>query len=253
VRVFITGGSSGIGSALATHYVKAGAQVGVCGRRERALRALAAELGPQLSVYLADVRDADAMRGVAQAFTDDHGLPDIVIANAGVSHGTLIGESADVAAFQDIVDTNLTGMVKTFQPFIQQMVGARRGTLVGIASVAGVRGLPGAGAYSASKAAAINYLESLRVELRSTGVRVVTLMPGYIDTPMTLGNPYPMPFLLSPEEAARRFARAIAAQKPVAIVPWQMAIVARLLGWMPAWLYDALLARVPRKPRRSLE
>lgn len=252
MRVFITGGTSGIGRALAAHYVACGAHVGVCGRREQSLRALAAELGPRLAVYRADVRDAQAMREAAQAYMAEPGVPDIVIANAGVSHGTLTGESADVAAFQDIIDTNVVGVVKTFQPFIEPMIGAGHGTLVGIASVAGVRGLPGAGAYSASKAAAINYLESLRVELRSSGVRVVTLMPGYIDTPMTRGNPYPMPFLLTPEDAARRFARVIAARTPVAVIPWQMAIVARVLRWIPARLYDPALARFPRKPRRGL-
>jgi len=251
VRVFITGGSSGIGRALAVHYVAAGARVGICGRRADVLRTIAAELGPHVSSYRADVRNARELREAADAFMQVHGLPDIVIANAGVSHGTLTGEVADIEAFEDIVATNLTGLVKTFQPFVRPMVAAGRGTLVGIASVAGVRGLPGAGAYSASKAAAINYLESLRVELRSSGVRVLTLLPGYIDTPMTRGNPYPMPFLLTCEAAAPRLVRAISGRRAVAVIPWQMAIVARVMRAMPVRLYDALISRAPRKPRRQ--
>jgi short-subunit dehydrogenase len=123
---------------------------------------------------------------------------------------------------------------------------------VGIASVAGFRGLAGGGAYSASKAAAIAYLESLRVELRGTGVAVVTICPGYVATPMTAKNPYRMPFLLDADEAARRFARAIARKRRVAVIPWQMAAVAFVLRRLPGWLYDRLFARAPRKPRNSL-
>jgi short-subunit dehydrogenase len=124
------------------------------------------------------------------------------------------------------------------------------GTLAGIASVAGLRGLPGAAAYSASKAAAIRYLESLRVELRASGVKVTTICPGYIATPMTKRNPYRMPFLLDADDAARRFARAIDAQKSYAIVPWQMAIVGRLMGLLPNAVYDRLAAKAGRKPRK---
>ena len=124
-----------------------------------------------------------------------------------------------------------------------------QGRLVGIASVAGIRGLPGAEAYSASKAAAIAYLESLRVELRESGVKVVTIAPGYIETPMTAHNPYPMPFMLPADEAARRFARAIARGTSYAVIPWQMGVVAKGLRVLPNWLYDRLFAKAPHKPR----
>ena len=140
-------------------------------------------------------------------------------------------------------------MVHTFHPFLDAMRQAGTGRLVGIASVAGIRGLPGAGAYSASKAAAIAYLESLRVELRGSGVRVVTLAPGYIATPMTAVNPYAMPFLLPADAAARRFARAIDAGTSYAVIPWQMAIVAKLLRLLPNAVFDAFFARATRKPR----
>jgi short-subunit dehydrogenase len=123
------------------------------------------------------------------------------------------------------------------------------GRLVGIASVAGIRGLPGAEAYSASKAAAIAYLESLRLEMRPSGVKVVTIAPGYIETPMTAINPYPMPFMLPADEAARRFARAIERGASYTVIPWQMGIVAKGLRLLPNWLYDRLFTNAPRKPR----
>ena len=137
---------------------------------------------------MADVSDARAMRDAAALFVERFGLPDLVIASAGVSAGTLTEHEEDGDVFARILDINVLGMVNTFRPFILPMRRAGAGSLVGIASVAGVRGLPGAGAYSASKAAAQRYLESLRVELHGTGVRVVTLSPGYIDTPMTRIN-----------------------------------------------------------------
>ncbi len=177
------------------------------------------------------------------------GIPDIVIANAGVSVGTLTGEREDLPAFRRVFETNMLGMVHTFHPFLEAMKQAGTGRLVGIASVAGIRGMPGAGAYSASKAAVIAYLESLRVELRGSGVRVVTLAPGYIATPMTAINPYAMPFLLSADAAARRLARAIDSGTSYAVVPWQMAVVAKLLRLLPNAVFDLFLARATRKPR----
>lgn len=177
------------------------------------------------------------------------GTPDIVIANAGISVGTLTQEAEDLRAFRRVFDTNVLGMVHTFQPFIAAMRQAGSGRLVGIASVAGIRGLPGAGAYSASKAAAIAYLEALRVELRGSGIRVVTLAPGYIATPMTEKNPYPMPFLMPVDAAARSMVRHIDRGTRFAVMPWQMGIVARLLKMLPRPLFDALFAHAGRKPR----
>jgi len=139
--------------------------------------------------------------------------------------------------------------VTTFQPFVAAMRTAQAGILVGIASVAGFRGLPGASAYSASKAAVISYLESLRVELRGSGVKVVTICPGYIKTPMTAINPYPMPFILDADEAARRIAHAIERQTVFAVIPWQMNLVGHVLKCLPRWIYDRLFVNAPRKPR----
>ena len=250
MKVFITGASSGLGLALARQYARQGATLGLTGRRMDALALLAAELGVHASLYALDVRDAPGMTGAAAAFMAEHGLPDLVIASAGISVGTITGEAQDAAAMDAVMQTNVMGVVHTFMPFVKPMCAARRGTLVGISSVASVRGLPGAGAYSASKAALNTYLESLRVELRGSGVAVVAVLPGYIATPMTAGNPYAMPFMLSAPDAALRIARAIARKPSRVVIPWQMGLVARGLAILPDWLYDWLFARAPRKPRQ---
>lgn len=252
LRVFITGASSGIGIALAREYAARGAILGLAARRGDALQALASELGTPCHLYALDVRDHPALAAAGADFIAHAGVPDIVVANAGVSIGTLTEAEEDLASFRAVIDTNLLGMAHTFQPFVAAMRAAGRGRLVGIASVAGIRGLPGAGAYCASKAAAIAYLESLRVELRGSGVRVVTLAPGYIATPMTAKNPYPMPFLMPADQAARSMARAIDRGARFAVMPWQMGLVARLLRLLPRPLFDALFARAGRKPRASL-
>jgi short-subunit dehydrogenase len=249
LKVFITGASSGIGAALAAHYARTGATLGLVARRLEPLEALAARLEATAACYRADVTDAAAVRGAAENFIGRFGAPDIVIANAGVSAGTLIEHAEDLAALRRILDVNVAGLANTFQPFVDSLRARGHGTLVGIASVAGFRGLPGAGAYSASKAAAIAWLESLRVELRGSGIAVVTICPGYIATPMTANNPYRMPFLLDADEAARRFARAIAQRRRRAVIPWPMALLSIVFRALPGWLYDRVFAHGPRKPR----
>lgn len=249
LRVFVSGASSGIGAALARHYAGRGAQLGLAARRADALRALTASIQGGHAVYPLDVTDAAALARAAEDFVSRFGVPDIVIANAGISVGTLTEAAEDRDAFERVFAVNVLGMVNTFRPFVAPMRARGRGRLAGIASVAGVRGLPGAGAYSASKAATIAYLESLRVELRGSGVRVVTVAPGYVDTPMTLNNPYPMPFLLPAAEAARRIARVIDRGASYAVVPWQMGIVAKLMRLLPDALFDRLAAKAGRKPR----
>jgi short-subunit dehydrogenase len=252
-KVFITGASSGIGEALAKHYAKRGAQLGLVARRFDFLEKLSAGLPnagtAKAACYACDVRDAAALKAAAEDFIARFGVPDIVIANAGVSRGTLTGEVDDLKAFQEIFDINVMGLVNTFHGFVSPMQAAKRGTLVGIASVAGFRGIPGGGAYSSSKSAAITYCESLRVELRGDGVSVVTICPGYIRTPMTAVNGFKMPFLISVEEAAARFARAIDRKTSFTVVPWTMGIAARVLRILPNWLYDRAFSHMPRKPR----
>ena len=247
--VFITGASSGIGEALARHYARSSSVIGLAARRKEQLDSLAANLKVECATYSLDVSDAEANVRAAHDFVQRFGAPDLVIANAGVSVGTHGDEAADIAKLRRVLEVNVVGLAATLAAFAPSMRAARHGTLCGIASVAGLRGLPGAGAYSSSKAAAISWLESLRVELRGSGVAVVTICPGYVDTPMTRVNRYRMPFLLPADEAARRIARAIEAKRRFAVIPWQMAIVGRIMRVLPGIVYDRLTARAPRKPR----
>jgi NAD(P)-dependent dehydrogenase (short-subunit alcohol dehydrogenase family) len=253
-RVFITGASSGRGAALAREYAARGATLGLLGRRRDALEALAASLPGTHHVYEADVRDHAAMAAAAHGFLAAAGGVDIVIASSGVSQGTLTDHPEDLPLFEAVFDTNVLGVVATFAPFIAAMrqgAGPRR--LVAIGSVAGIRGMKGAGAYCASKAAVHSYCESLRLELRASNIRVVTIAPGYIDTPMTQRNRFPMPFLMPPERFARAAVRAIDAGASYRVIPWQMGVVAKLLRVLPNVLFDALFARAPTKPRAAGE
>lgn len=249
MRVFITGASSGIGAALARAYAVRGATLALVARRQAVLDELAASLHTNAFVYPLDIANAGDMLAAANDFISRAGLPDIVIANAGVSAGTLTEEIGDLKAFERIFATNVMGMVNTFAAFAAAMRKRGSGRLVGIASVAGVRGLPGAGAYSASKAATFTYLESLRVEMHGSGVKVVTIAPGYIATPMTAVNAYPMPFLLDADKAAQRMLRVIDRGARYSVVPWQMGLVATLMRLLPNALYDWLAAHAGRKQR----
>ncbi len=254
MNVFITGASSGIGEALAVYYAGKGATLGLAARRQEVLAELNQRLGGGHACYALDVADAPALHDAAGDFIARFGAPDIVIANAGVSAGTLSEYEEDLAVFRRIMDINVYGMAATFAPFITAMKAAGGNKrLVGIASVAGIRGLPGAEAYSASKAAAIAYLESLRLEMRPYGIKVVTIAPGYIATPMTAVNPYKMPFLLPADAAAERFAAAIERGVTYTVIPWPMGVVAKVLRALPDWLYDRLFTSVPRKPRGLLK
>jgi short-subunit dehydrogenase len=247
----ITGASSGLGRALAVEYARRGATLALLARRGELLEELARSLPVRCYCYPLDVRDATALGAAAQDFIEREGCPDIVIANAGISAGTSTSNSSDGAVFEEILAINLTGMMLTFQPFIEVMRSAGTGTLAGIASISGIRGLPGASAYCASKSAAITYLESLRVELRNDGVKVVTVCPGYIATPLTAVNRYRMPFLMQADRAAFSVAEAIGKGKRYYILPWQMALVGWMLRRLPRALYDALFVNAPRKPRRD--
>ncbi len=246
LRVFITGASSGLGAALARHYGAQGAQLGLAGRRREGLQAAAA--GSDARLYQVDVRDAAALQSAVADFLQEVGAPDVVIAAAGISIGTLTEEAADVAVFRAVIETNVLGLVHTFHPFIAAMQ-TNGGVLCAISSVAGVRGLPGGGAYSASKAAATTYLEALRLELKAYDIAVVNVAPGYIDTPMTQVNPYAMPFRMTAEAAAAKVARCILLRRAYTVIPWQMAWVARMLKWLPIPIYDLLFEKAPRKPR----
>jgi NAD(P)-dependent dehydrogenase (short-subunit alcohol dehydrogenase family) len=203
------------------------------------------------AVYVADARDIAAMTAAGRDCIATQGLPDVVIANAGISVGVDVAIESDLEVLRATLETNNLGMAATFQPFVAPMRERRGGTLVGIASVAGIRGLPGHAAYSLSKAGVISFCESLRVECRPFGVRVVTIAPGYIDTPLTQGNSYSMPFLMPADKFARQALDAIAAGVGLRVIPWQMGALARLLRILPNWIYDRVLAGRPRKARKS--
>ncbi len=250
LKVIISGASSGLGRALAQHYAGMGATLGLIARRCALLESLVAELPfSATSTYVADVRDAQPIRAAAEDFMERFGCPDIVIANAGISRGTLTEHAEDSQVFEDILTTNVLGMLNLFQPFTLPMRVAGKGALVGIASVAGYRGLPGSGAYSASKAAVMSYLESLRVEMHGSGISVITICPGYVVTPMTTNNPFHMPFIQTAEETAKKIARVVESGNSFVVIPWQMAVVAVVLKLLPNFIYDRLFAAAPRKPR----
>lgn len=254
LKVFITGASSGIGEALAVYYAARGATLGLVARRGEVLEALNQRLGGRHACYALDVTDAPALHAAAADFLARVGVPDIVIASAGVSVGTLSEYEEDLAVFRRVMDINVFGTAATFAPFLPALKAAGGvARLVGFASVAGIRGLPGAEAYSASKAAVIAYLESLRLEMRPYGIKVVTLAPGYIETPMTAVNGYRMPFLMPVTRAAERFAACIEAGTTYAVIPRPMGIVAKILRLLPNWLYDRLFMSAPRKPRGLLK
>jgi short-subunit dehydrogenase len=252
--VFITGASSGIGQALAARYARAGWRLALLARRTdeltRWVQAQGLD-GASVQVFGADVSVPDSIIDAAQRCIAAMGLPDVVIANAGISVGMDTGERGDLDVMRETFAVNNIGLAATFHPFVRRMRQRGSGTLVGIASVAAIRAMPGHGAYHASKAGVVAYCESLRGEFRGTGVKVVTLLPGYIATPLTAGNPYPMPFLMAAEHFADAAFRAIEAGVSYRVIPWQMAIVAKLLRLLPNRLFDRLFAGRGRKPRRS--
>jgi short-subunit dehydrogenase len=251
--VFITGASSGIGQALALRYAQAGWRLALVARRGAQLETWAREQGldaERCAVYAADVQQLDAIGHAARECIARQGLPDVVIANAGISVGMDTAEREDLDVMRDTLEVNLLGVAATFQPFVAPMRERRSGTLVGIASVAAIRGLPGHGAYCASKAGVVAYCESLRVECRPYGVRVVTLLPGFVATPLTARNRYAMPFLLTAAQFAERAYRAIGAGVSYRVIPWQMAIVAKLLRVLPNAWFDRLMRGRARKRRR---
>lgn len=252
--VYITGASSGIGQALAARFRAAGWRLALVARRAGELQQWTAAQGLSAAaaqVYAADVRELDSITAAGRACVAQQGLPDVVIANAGISHGIDSARREDLEVLRTTLETNNLGLAASFQPFITGMCQRRSGTLVGIASVAGIRGLPGHAAYCSSKAAVISYCESLRGECRAQGVKVVTLLPGYVNTPLTRGNPYSMPFLMSPDDFADRAYRAIRAGTSYRVIPWQMGVLAKVMRALPNAWFDRLMAGRPRKPRRT--
>lgn len=252
--VFITGASSGIGQALAMRYYQAGWELALVARRSGEIQHWAVEHGMEAQryvVYAADVSDTDSIVAAGQACVAAQGLPDVVVATAGISAGVDTAARADIDVLARTFAVNIVGMVATFHPFVAAMARRGSGRLVGIASVAAIRGLPGHGAYCSSKAAVVSYCESLRGELRPSGVRVVTICPGYVDTPLTKRNRYGMPFLMTADDFAAHAFKVIERGTSYRVIPWQMGIIAKLLRLLPDALFDRLLQGRPRKHRHD--
>ncbi len=252
--VFITGASSGIGQALALRFYQAGYRLALAARRTAELQlwvdAQSMRAG-SYQIYSADVAASDSIVAAGKACIASQGVPDVVIANAGISIGMDTAMREDLDVMQQTFATNNIGAAATFHPFIEAMTQRGSGTLVGIGSVAGIRGLPGHAAYCASKAALIAYCESLRGELKAGGLKVVTICPGYIDTPLTQKNSYSMPFLMQPGAFADKAFETIEAGSSYRVIPWQMGVVAKLLRLLPNAVFDRALAGRARKPRKS--
>ena len=248
-NLVITGACGGLGRALAAQALGSGARVALVGLDRATLEALAATAPGRCAVYTPDVSDSVAMQAMAEDWTRRFGLPDAVIANAGVAGGYDTAQALDLAVFRRILEINLLGVATTFQPFVAPMRERGHGTLAGIASLAGRRGLPGNGAYCASKGGLIRYLESLRAELRASGVRVCTVSPGYLRTALTAGNRFAMPGLMAPEAAARAILRALGRGQAQQVLPRRLGWLSNALGLLPDAWHDALLLRQPRTPR----
>ena len=252
--VFITGASSGLGQALALRFYGAGYTLALCARRVNDLQSWVDTQRlsqDRYRIYSADVAVSSSIIDAGHACLSDLGTPDVVIANAGISIGMDSSVQSDLDVMARTLTTNLVGVASTFHPFLLAMKKRGSGRLVGIGSVAGIRGLPGHGAYCASKAGVISYCESLRGELRSSGVKVVTICPGYIDTPLTQKNTYSMPFLMSPEAFSDKAFETIERGTSYRVIPWQMGVVAKLLRVLPNVLLDKSLAGRARKARST--
>lgn len=233
---WVTGASAGIGEALVHELCRRGAAVAATARRADALEAIAAAAPGTVLPVPADVTDLAATRAAAERVQDELGPIDLAVLNAG------LWEQVDVRAFDSAVvrrhlDTNVMGMVHGVEAVLPDMRRRRAGTIAGMASVAGYRGLPQSEAYGASKAAQINLLESLRIDLRSSGVGVVTICPGFVRTGLTGRNSFPMPFMLEPDDAARQICDGLERGKAEIVFPLPMMLAMKAVRLVPVRTY----------------
>jgi len=248
---FLTGASSGIGRALAPLVAAEGHAVALAARRLGALEELADEIRRAGGTALAlecNVADFSAVQLAVSRCEEELGPVDRLIANAGMGRPTPIAtfRSSDIEAS---LATNFLGFVYCVEAMLPAMLRRQSGHIVGVSSPAAWRGIPGSGAYSASKAAMTNLLESLRIELRPHGVDVTTIEPGFVRTPMTDQNDFPMPFLMEPDAAAKLIHRAIVRRRQVYAFPWRMKMALKAFNLLPLTIYDRLSVRVAtRRP-----
>ncbi len=241
-HALITGASSGLGLSLSRWFARRGVRVFAAARRHDRLESLRVEFPLQIEPVTMDVADVKATRARISAIDTECGGLDLVIANAGIS-GETSGRSLDWNTVEQMIDINVTGAAATLTAALPAMVKRGRGHLVGISSVAAFRGLPRVAAYSASKAFLALFLESLRVDLKRTGVKVTCIYPGFVKSEMTAKNRFKMPFLMETEVAAEKMGKAILRGSASYIFPWQLAAISGPLKVFPDGLYDAAMSK----------
>ena len=243
--VFITGASSGIGKGVALEIAARGAPLGLLARREELLNEIVDEArakGVKAIAVAADVRDAKAVRGAADRVREELGPIDMLIANAGIGttdHALRL--TPEHAA--NVININVLGAINSVAAVLPEMVERKRGRLVAISSLAAYRGLAKSAAYCASKAALSSYFESLRIDLRDSGVGVTIIHPGFIKTPLTSGREAKMPYLMELDDGVRKIVSAIEREKKSYAFPWQLATIVRAGMIMPVAMYDWIAAR----------
>lgn len=243
--VMITGASSGIGKGLALDLASRGAKLGLLARRENLLDEIVNAVrlrGGKAFAVAADVRDADAMRAAADRIRAELGPIDVLIANAGIGTSSHISQLDPIHA-ANVISINVLGAANSVAAVVPQMIERRKGHLVAISSLAAYRGLARSAAYCASKAAMSAYFESIRIDLRGTGVGVTIVHPGFIKTPLTAGREAHMPYLMELDDAVKKIVSAIEKGKKSVAFPWQLATVVRAGLLMPTFMYDWIAAR----------
>lgn len=241
MNVFITGASSGLGLDLAKLFLRDGHTVGVCAiESDEEVRKF---LPREIIYYQANVLDSKCLSEAIWDFSRKMKGLDIVVANAGISMPK--AKIPDFERGRKVIETNVIGMLNTFEPSIAIMKVQGSGQLVSMASIAGTVGLPGTAIYGASKSAVINLCESLEIDLYRFGIHVTTIAPGFIDTPLTKENKHKMPFLMPQEKAVGLIYRAILKKKGLYIFPYQMNIISRILYYLPRGLYKYFMKRDP--------
>lgn len=242
----VTGASSGIGRGLAIELARRGASVGLVARREDMLAEIVQQVssanGKAFSLP-ADVNDADSIKAQAARLSREAGPIDVLIANAGMGGGVMHASQLDTQRIANVINVNVLGAVNSVAAVLPDMVKRGKGQLVAISSLSAYRGLPKSAAYCASKAALSCFFESLRIDLRNSGVGVTIIHPGFIKTPLTAGRKSKMPFLMELDDGVNRIIRAIEKQKKTYAFPWQLASVVRLGMIMPNFMYDRIASR----------
>lgn len=243
--VMITGASSGVGKGLALEIASRGANLGLLARREDLLNEIADEArarNVKAVAATADVRDAKAVRAAADRFRAELGPIDILIANAGIGTADHALRLAPEHA-AEVMGINVLGAVNSVAAVAPEMVARGQGRLVAISSLAAYRGLPKSAAYCASKAALTAYFESVRIDLRNTGVGVTIIYPGFIKTAITRGRAAKMPYLMELDYAVKKIVSAIEKEKNAYAFPWQLATIVRSGLLMPVAMYDWIAER----------